>query len=229
MSDQATCDHKFVDSKACRKCKWIPILDWQAGKPQNPTEFPPLTAEQQVYLEVATYFESQYGSDESRTGVLRALVQWAREKAKDSPPEFDGPATPPAVVIDAERLMVQLAGCLCAAEGHIKGTNRATRGMYGWSPAYQAVLELRERHDEIIERRGCLMGPGRGDCLHYIGLPIARNSVTTDEYGRPHGWCEMCWRAQQLTEIREKYDRLDEEMKDLIAEGIVVAEDPDAP
>lgn len=174
--------------------------------------------------------EHENCSDESRTGILRALVRWAREKAKDSPPEFDGPATPPAVVIDAERLMVQLAGCLCAAEGHIRGMNRATKGMYGWSPAYQAVLELRERHDKVIERRGCLMGPGRGDCWHYLGLPSVRNKTTTDEYGRPHGWCEVCWRGQQLTELREKYDTLDAEMKDLIHEGIVVAEaPPDAP
>lgn len=43
-----------------------------------------------------------------------------------------------------DQLRVQLAGCLTAAEGYISGKNRATKEMYGWSPAYQAVLELRE-------------------------------------------------------------------------------------
>lgn len=44
---------------------------------------------------------------------------------------------------EVDQLRVQLAGCLTAAEGHIKGKNRAKRGMYGWSLAYQKVLELR--------------------------------------------------------------------------------------
>lgn len=46
---------------------------------------------------------------------------------------------------EVEQLRVQLAGCLTAAEGHIHGNNRASQGNYGWTPAYQAVLELREK------------------------------------------------------------------------------------
>jgi hypothetical protein len=43
--------------------------------------------------------------------------------------------------MELERLHVQLAGCLTAAEGATK--NPACTGDYGWSPAYQAVLDLR--------------------------------------------------------------------------------------
>ena len=46
---------------------------------------------------------------------------------------------------EVEQLRVQLAGCLTAAEGHMRGNNRASQGDYGWTPAYQAVLELREK------------------------------------------------------------------------------------
>lgn len=54
--------------------------------------------------------------------------------------------------------------------------------------------------------RGCLFsGTGRGDCEHFVGLP--GKSIpsthdgpddTVDEYGRPNGWCEVCWLSQQL-------------------------------
>jgi hypothetical protein len=48
---------------------------------------------------------------------------------------------------ELEQLLVQLGGCLTAAEGATK--NPALRGEYGWSPAYQAVLDLRLRSDEL--------------------------------------------------------------------------------
>ena len=46
-----------------------------------------------------------------------------------------------------ERAIVQLAGCLMAAEGNteLDGKGHET---YGWSPAYQAVVELRKQRDE---------------------------------------------------------------------------------
>lgn len=57
-----------------------------------------------------------------------------------------------------EQLEVQLAGCLTAAEGHgVDEDNCAKRGQYGWSPAYQAVLELRqswERMADAIKKQG---------------------------------------------------------------------------
>lgn len=46
---------------------------------------------------------------------------------------------------EIEQLRVQLANCLMAAEGNTD--NVAKQGDYGWSPACQAVLDLRERYD----------------------------------------------------------------------------------
>lgn len=54
--------------------------------------------------------------------------------------------------------------------------------------------------------RGCLFsGIGRGNCEHAIGLPGKSvpglhdgDDDTVDEYGRPNGWCEVCWRGRQI-------------------------------
>lgn len=53
---------------------------------------------------------------------------------------------------ELEQLLVQLGGCLTAAEGATK--NPAKRGDYGWSPAYQAVLDLRLKYEELIKHPG---------------------------------------------------------------------------
>lgn len=49
-------------------------------------------------------------------------------------------------------------------------------------------------------RRGCqLAGPGRGDCEHFVGLPEREDHPgDVDEYGRPHGWCQVCWLSELL-------------------------------
>lgn len=60
--------------------------------------------------------------------------------------------------------------------------------------------------DTSESKRGCLLsGFGRGDCEHFIGLP-GRSipgkhdgpNDTVDEYDRPNGWCEVCWRGRQI-------------------------------
>jgi hypothetical protein len=42
-----------------------------------------------------------------------------------------------------ERAIVQLAGCLVAAEGGATGDNDVKKDAYGWSPAFEAVKKLR--------------------------------------------------------------------------------------
>lgn len=48
---------------------------------------------------------------------------------------------------EIDRLRTQLAGCLTAAEGHVSPDVVARHGDYGWSPAYQAVVELRLKYE----------------------------------------------------------------------------------
>lgn len=48
-----------------------------------------------------------------------------------------------------EQLQVQLAGCGAAALGGIEPAVRAVRGQYGWSVAYQDVLDLRLKYEKL--------------------------------------------------------------------------------
>lgn len=51
---------------------------------------------------------------------------------------------------EIDRQRVQLAGCLAAAEG---ATNDpAPRGSFGWSVAYQSVLQLRLAFQKLTDR-----------------------------------------------------------------------------
>ena len=54
---------------------------------------------------------------------------------------------------EIEHLRVQLAGCLTAAEGGTSDPVVAYEGQYGWSPAYQAVLDLRRKFDDLVRHR----------------------------------------------------------------------------
>ncbi len=55
-----------------------------------------------------------------------------------------------------------------------------------------------------LQYRGCLFVgvQPRGDCEHFVGMPLELNKETTDEYGRPHGWCEVCWRGHQIADLK---------------------------
>ncbi len=65
-------------------------------------------------------------------------------------------------------------------------------------------------------RHGCLhAGPHRGDCAHYIGIPgLSMPGIhdgpddTVDEYGRPNGWCEVCWCHKRLDDAEAEIARL---------------------
>lgn len=74
-------------------------------------------------------------SQRSKDAADAALEEISeRQRRKDADDELD-------------RLRVQLAGCLTAAEGGTKDVAR--NGDYGWSPAYQAVVDLRMQFDRI--------------------------------------------------------------------------------
>jgi hypothetical protein len=54
---------------------------------------------------------------------------------------------------------------------------------------------------------GCLLaGPGRGDCLHFLGLPMP--GCMTDTYGKPAGWCWSCWKDLKIEETEKALRRL---------------------
>lgn len=69
------------------------------------------------------------------------------------------------------------------------------------------IVDGTERSGDIGNEDGksCLFaGPGRGDCGHAVGLPgkVDYEGYENDQYGRPNGWCEVCWRAQQIAWLR---------------------------
>ncbi len=49
-------------------------------------------------------------------------------------------------------------------------------------------------------KMGCkLTGPGRGDCIHFVGMPPSLEYPKhVDEYGIPHNWCDYCWMQHQM-------------------------------
>lgn len=92
----------------------------------------------------------------------------------------DDPALP-----DWEQLQVQLAGCLTAAEGGTSESVVAVRGQYGWSPAYQAVLDLRNAFDQLSE-----------------GLPpeaVLASALPAEQDWREVARCIPPWEGAKLT------------------------------
>ena len=57
---------------------------------------------------------------------------------------------------------------------------------------------------------GCLLaGPGRGDCSHFVGMPGMLNYPDTiDVYGRPNGWCQVCWDSEKIRKLYENIRKI---------------------
>jgi hypothetical protein len=59
--------------------------------------------------------------------------------------------------------------------------------------------------ERLKNKNGCVLsGPGRGDCEHYLGVPKTFDETTTDCYGRPKGWCEICWCHYQIERLKSR-------------------------
>lgn len=70
----------------------------------------------------------------------------------------------------------------------------------------EAQLRSAQEKLEAADQGTCLLaGPGRGDCEHAVGLQGHRipnqhdgPDDTVDAYGKPNGWCWMCWRGKKI-------------------------------
>lgn len=71
---------------------------------------------------------------------------------------------------ELEQERVQHAGCLVAAEGATNPDQTAKKGMYGWSLAYQTVLDLRTKYEKLLK--------AREDAMNNLGVP-------SDDYPAP--------------------------------------------
>ncbi|KKM22129.1 hypothetical protein LCGC14_1628510, partial [marine sediment metagenome] len=112
-----------------------------------------------------------------------------------------------------ERAVIQLAGCLVAAEGGVTGTDDYGEGDYGWSPAFQAVKELWEKlevannrvvniHGTIKKLEGYLLSSNRDyeKLEGKIGVQDKAHAQMCTEY---HDLVEGLRRsAEELKELR---------------------------
>lgn len=113
-----------------------------------------------------------------------------------------------------------------AFEPGLQGSPSSKKKPLGWIEEVLNMLSGDLNHDRVAEVknmlraridsarlsnpdksiRGCLLSKlGRGDCEHAVGLPgksiPGRHDGpddTLDEYDRPNGWCEVCWRGRQI-------------------------------
>ena len=66
------------------------------------------------------------------------------------------------------------------------------------------ITALRKHLNEGQGHQWCrYSGPGRGDCLHFVGVPETLDETTCDEYGIPHGWCDYCWLQYRFEHLNE--------------------------
>jgi hypothetical protein len=146
--------HKFVESEfehgagRCDKCGGGPAADIH----KDPID--PVAVLQRIAAAVegvgplwgvATALERIADEMEykRRCGAFWRLYEWLRGFFyRYRPVDKDAIADKQRI----EQLEVQLAGCTAAALGW-SGASPAKPGDYGWSPAYQDVLDLRKRYE----------------------------------------------------------------------------------
>ena len=88
------------------------------------------------------------GTMRARLAHIEGLAADWERKAGENLRLAEGFAEEKACFMDElDRTRVQLAGCLTAAEGATQ--DQAEQGDYGWSLAYQKVLELRIERDHL--------------------------------------------------------------------------------
>ncbi len=87
--------------------------------------------------------------------------------------------------------------------------------MKNLNPLFSGILDSHFSMSEPIKADNHVWcrftGPGRGDCLRFVGLPDKFDGTTTDTYGIPHGWCEYCWLSYSHHTLRSAIRRLSEE------------------
>ena len=89
------------------------------------------------------YTERETGKEHNGAVVGEPIILKAREPQRTkSQREIE------RLKEEISQLDVKLAGCLVAAEGATQDV--AEKGGYGWSPAYQAVLDLRRAYDNLL-------------------------------------------------------------------------------
>ena len=73
-----------------------------------------------------------------------------------------------------------------------------------------SAVKLGRTVETMQATHGCLLsGPGRGDCWHALGLPGKReHPETIDHYGRPNGWCQVCWQSERIAVLEKEYKKL---------------------
>ena len=112
-------------------------------------------------------------------------------------PHWSCTLTPERVSGLVDKLEAQLAGCVTAALGY--NDNPAKKGDYGWSPAYQDVLELRRRVDKQAERERALVG---------LALKMGRQQVQVSTDWSSSGMFRWASADDVLAEFVKRQDKL---------------------